>query len=650
MPMPRDRRLALGLPALLAALLFVRVLGAGFVYDDRPLLTENPRLQTLAAVGEAFTMPYWELVDDDRVEAGFYRPMGAAVLASSWVVSGGSAWFLHLVSLLLHAGCAAAVAGLALAMGWRPLTAGAAGVLFALHGAHVEAVAWISAIPELLATLFSVLALRAQVLRRPALTAGWLLLAMLSKEASFGVWLLCLGLALLRPAADRVRTLALLALPAAIVYLLRAQAFGDAAGWSWAAGFDRVTTHHGLTLPEQWTLSGSLLGRYLLYLVWPWPHRPFDPLRLDLAWNDAARLVPAVLSLLLGLAAGLLWLRRGRRSTLVAVALGLCFAALVPVMNTRSLGQFPFEERFLYLPSAGFCLLLAGLLLGPERGAVRPLWTRRLAPALLLLLGLGNAASAVAVTGHWQDEEALFGWAREVSPDSMTPHVEYGRLMLERAQQSVDPDDRKYFSDQAFRAYKRSLEVDPDKVLVSALERERGNLGQADALFLDGDVRAAEMVYQQIVDHYFGSAIGYLGLGNCHAVIALQATARAEQASDPTIRAQEQATADERFQAALLDFERALSLDDDLSAARAGKGLVLFQLGRFPEALPALEAAVAWQPWNFDYVLPLAQCYGMLGRLNLARRTLEEFLEAAPGTPQRRLVEQFLADLRSRQE
>ena len=40
----------------------------------------------------------------------------------------------------------------------------------------------------------------------------------------------------------------------------------------------------------------------------------------------------------------------------------------------------------------------------------------------------------------------------------------------------------------------------------------------------------------------------------------------------------------------------------------------------------------------------------MLGRMTLARRTLERFLLAAPDSPQRPLVEQFIQDLRARQE
>ena len=113
------------------------------------------------------------------------------------------------------------------------------------------------------------------------------------------------------------------------------------------------------------------------------------------------------------------------------------------------------------------------------------------------------------MTGKWADEETLFAWAREVSPDSMTPHVEYGRLMAERAQAARDPMDRAYYSDAAFRAYQRSLAVDPDLVLVTAVEREKGNLGQADALFLEGDFESALQVYERIVGHYLGSAIGW---------------------------------------------------------------------------------------------------------------------------------------------
>ena len=396
MPMSAENRLALGLPALLAFLLFVRVLGAEFVYDDRPLISENPRMQEISVVADAFSMPYWSLVDSQRNAAGFYRPIGATVLGLGWQATGGNAWGFHLISLLLHAGCAAAVGALGMALGWRPGVAAAAGALFAVHGSHVEAVAWISAIPELLATLFSLLALRALVQERTVWTAAWLLLAMLSKEASFGVWLLAVGVIAMR---RHWQGLGVLAAPALVVYLLRAAAFGDAEGWSWAAGLDRVTTHHGLSTADEIGLSLSLVGRYLGYLLWPWPHRPFDPLRLDVYWADAVRLIPAVIGSVLALAAGVLWLRRGRTSSLVLIPLGLCFAALAPVMSTKSLGQFPFEERFLYLPSAGFCLLAVGFLFNSE--SARLALVRRYAPVLLGAFLVGNVVSATAVTSHW---------------------------------------------------------------------------------------------------------------------------------------------------------------------------------------------------------------------------------------------------------
>jgi tetratricopeptide (TPR) repeat protein len=643
MSMSAENRLALGLPALLAILLFVRVLAADFVYDDRPLISENPRMHSLSVVADSFAMPYWSLVDEQRNAAGFYRPVGATVLGLSWQVSGGNPWGFHLISLLLHAGCAAAVGALGLALGWRPGVAAAAGALFAVHGAHVEAVAWISAIPELLATLFSLLALRALVRERTVWTAAWLLLAMLSKEASFGVLVLALGITAMR---RHWKDLGVLALPALVVYLLRAAAFGDAEGWSWAAGLDRVTTHHGLSSADEIGLSLSLLGRYLGYLLWPWPHRPFDPLRLDVEWGDAVRLIPAVIGSALALAAGVLWLRRGNKSSLILVPLGLCFAALAPVMSTKTLGQFPFEERFLYLPSAGFCLLAVGFLFNSE--SARLALVRRYAPVLLGVLLVGNIISAAVVTPHWNNEESLFSWAREVSPNSMTPHVEYGRVMLEKGQSATDADDRAYYSDQSFLAYQRSLKVNPDEVLVTSIEREKGNLGQADALFLEGDFRAAEAVYEQVVGHYMASAPGFLGLGNARAMIAVWTLGQMDAEPNPDKRASLKDEANSRLIQAIDNFDRALSLNPRLTSAAAGKGLSLFYLDRFEEAAPLLEIGFEWQPDSFDFALPLAQCYAMLGRMTLARRTLERFLEAAPNSPQRPLVEQFIADLRSR--
>ena len=612
------RLYALLLPALLGIALFLPVLSGDFVYDDRSLLSLNPNFQEWSVIPKAFTTPYWELVDASRFSSGFYRPIGATVLAASWQFGGGEPLFFHLVSLFLHGACAMAVAALGLAIGWRPLLAAAAGVLFAASGVHAEPVAWISAIPDLLATFFCLLGLRALMLDKPKSMALSFLLAMLSKEASFGIWVLALVIAAVR---KRLMPVALLVVVGAVVYGLRANAF-DAP----SAGFDRVTTHHGLSSLDQFLLSLSLIGRYLGFLFWPWPHAPFHPLRLDEAAAHA-RWVPAILGGLAALLAGVVWWWRGRTIPTLMLGLGILFAGLIPVMNTHALGQYPFEERFLYLPSAGFLLLLAA---GADQVA-KAIKQRWLMPVLVLAIAVPNAWSARSGASHWQDEETLFSWAQEASPGAMTGHIEYARLMLEHAQATTDFLQRDMYTERALNSYRRSLEIDPNVVLVTSVEREKGNLGLGDALYLSGDFQAAESVYRQTVEHYRISPFGYLGLANCRGQKAMQ-----------HLREQHPTLADIAFEESIGHFDTALEQSPGLLNALIGKANALAQLGRLEEALPYAQEGFARASDRFDVAQLLFSLLFQMERPAEAESVLREFLRLHPEHPQAFLVQQTL--------
>lgn len=616
-----DRIYALLLPALLGFALFQSVLPGDFVYDDRSLISLNPTFQEWSVVGKAFTTPYWELVDGSRFGSGFYRPVGASVLGIGWQLGGGEPLFYHMLSLLLHAGCSLAVAALGLSLGWRPLTAGCAGVLFALSGVHAEPVAWISAIPELLATLFCLLGLRALALEKTLPMALFLLLAMLSKEAAFGVWALALGITVVR---RHWKPMLALLIAGGVVYLLRWNAFDSP-----AAGFDRVNTHHALDQGEQVILSLSLIGRYLGFLIWPWPHAPFHPLRVD-EIGSAARLLPAILGAIATLAAAVWWLWRGRSSPTILFGLGLLFAGLIPVMNTNALGQYPFEERFLYLPSAGFVLLVAAILQWLVTRMRKPI----LLPIAVVLIAVPNAYSAWSGSRPWKDEESLFRWAQEQSPSAMTSHIEYGRLMLEFAQGTNDPLQRDMYTERALQAYRRSLEIDPAVVLVTSVEREKGNLGLGDALYLSGDFRAAEAVYRQTVEHYRHSPMGYLGLANCRGQTAM----RHLQEGHPTL-------ADIAFEKAIADFDTALEQSPGLLNAVIGKAMALSQLGRFEEAMTYAKDGFARAPGRLDVAQLLFTLHFQNQDLVPAQAVLVRFLELNPGHPQAAIVRQTLEQL-----
>ncbi len=253
-PLDSQSRLVRALPALAAILVFVRILGAEFVYDDLVLLRDNPFLRNWSALWQGFDQPFWSMVGDDRIHSGFFRPLATASFTLLWKVGGGAPWVFHGASLLLHALSSSMVAGLGLALGFRTSVAIFAGVVFALHGAHAEPVAWASSLPDLLATTFCLASLLAWLKGKTWTTAVWLLAALITKESSIGILILLLAHSLFQQ-IDRRKNLAPLLLAAAVVWILRVRAWGG----DWAAGFGIETTRYFLEPLQQVGLSLHLI-------------------------------------------------------------------------------------------------------------------------------------------------------------------------------------------------------------------------------------------------------------------------------------------------------------------------------------------------------------------------------------------------------
>ena len=611
------------LPTLAALLMFAPILAADFVYDDLVLLRDNQAMSSWSLIWDSFTRPMWELIEDQRAHSGgFFRPIGTSSFCLLWHLGGGSALPFHLASWILNAACAGLLASLALKLGWRTGSAMIAGILFAVHGAHTEPVAWASSLTYLLACFFSLLALRSLAANNTTRCACWLLLAMLSQESALGTWALSLAICLSLPGQDwrlRFRGAATLLIPLAVVWLLRANAFE-----SLLAGLDRRITWFGFELRDQplleeAALSMQLVADYLRFLLWPWPHAPFHPLRIEYGINDIQRWLPALCGLVATVAALGIWLWRGRRSPAVLFGLGLMFAGLAPLMKTSSLGQFPFEERFLYLPSAGFALLLSGL--------VSTRWLTG-----LLLFAAANAWSGISTLGHWQTEEKLFTWARASSPNAMMSWNESGRILLQQAQ-ALPAEDQRHLqlAFAAERAFTTGLKLDPDIWFISAIDRHNGNVGLANALMVEGDYQTATATFRQIIERWPKSAEANAGLGFC-------LVTQAEQ----DLLAGLETESFEQLGEALYHFNLALEEAPHLLEVVYGKGITLGLLERIDESVPYLEQAFESRPADFRYAQALASAHFETKRFLFAQRTWERHLEIVPDSPARSEIERTI--------
>jgi hypothetical protein len=194
--------------ALAAAAVYARSVGFAFVYDDIWVVLNNTLLHSPSRWPQILATP-WQ-------PHGLYRPLTSLTFAFDWALGGGAPGRFHLVNLLLHAAASALV--YALASRWLPRPGAlAAGLLFALHPVHVEAVANVVGRAELLATLCTLAAAllylrhgdRVRTTGRvpwgtALATLGLVLLALASKESAFAAPRCCscsTGCASGRPAA-----------------------------------------------------------------------------------------------------------------------------------------------------------------------------------------------------------------------------------------------------------------------------------------------------------------------------------------------------------------------------------------------------------------------------------------------------------------
>jgi protein O-mannosyl-transferase len=422
--------------AILVLVAYGNGLWAGFSYDSRHLILDDPRVH--AATGEnvrlIFTQDYWW----PKAVSGLYRPLVKLSYLLDWAIlgSGDRPAGYHAVNLVLHWANAVLVFLLGLVTMRRPGAAFATAALFASHPIATEAVTNIVGRADLLAALAvlggTLIWVRSRRERGPhailwlaglALASGLGVLAKESAAAVLGV-IVVYELATGAPAptwraattalARRVAPALAVVLPILLaVLLLRVRLYADLPTPllpfvdNPEVGTDALTAR--LT-------ALAVVGRYAGLLLWPWTLScDYSYAQVPLA-RGAAEVARAFAAAAAGAAVITLAVRRRRTAPALPFWVGLSAVTLLPSANlVWPIGSI-MAERFLYLPSAGFaaCLALAGDALGRRRP--------RLVAALLAVVVGAYALRTVVRNRDWQDDLRLFSAAVLASPRSAKAH------------------------------------------------------------------------------------------------------------------------------------------------------------------------------------------------------------------------------------
>lgn len=409
-------------------------LGNGFVYDDVPIIQQNPVVHNPQSLGRIWTTPYWP--------AGLlYRPVTLQLFVAEWALGGGQPVVFHGVSILLKVLTALLLWRLARRL-LPPLPALAAASLFAVHPVHAESVANVVGQAELLATALALLIMERYLAWRArgplgpgqrALLALLTLLAILAKETGAVVpaLLAAAELLLIAPGVSWRRrvgvlgpVLALQAGAVMVAILLRIIVLGPTPGAGPAVALQ------GLSVGQRIAGMLAVVPEWVRLLLWP-AHleAEYGPPGIAVTGPFGAA---HLLGLLLLGAVVLLLIRTWRRRPVVAFGLAWAGLALLPVSNILTTTGVILAERTLLLPSAGAVLALGGglALVFPWLAAARP-QVRLPAYALLAALIVAGALRSLERQLVWKEPAGFVRRLETDSPSSYRAHLIASRYYSE---------------------------------------------------------------------------------------------------------------------------------------------------------------------------------------------------------------------------
>ncbi|MEK6323447.1 MAG: tetratricopeptide repeat protein [Acidobacteriota bacterium] len=605
----------------------------GFAYDDTTQILNNGFIRDLNNVPKALVTEawYWRSQQDqdpnkqDKPSTPYYRPVVMVYLMTLWKLFGTSAAGWHLFNILLHI-LVVYFAFLVFEKVTRDLRLSAiASLLFAVHPFRSESVAWVSGVTDPLLAAFVLpslyLYMRYREERNTKLLAGSLglfLLAAFTKEPAvalpifIGAYELFIAnqdqslRARLKPA---VKYSASFLIVSAAYFAARYYALGFALN---NAEFRQYPVHQILlTIP-------LVIWKYIGLLIWPVDLSLFHATYMVKSPLDLRFIVPFVG--LIGLVFGV-WQLRG---SIVARFAILWFGInLLPVLNLNAFGEdFLVQERYVYIPSMGFSLLLALGLTKIPIGKWLPLGGRQAAQtALAGLLVFLLAGRTLAQNTAWRDDITLWSSGVEAAPEQSMPRYVLGHKLIFNGEY-----------EKAAEQLEEYMKLSPNNVVVISnlaaayvliyQGQAAVNPGTADRTSLD---RALELCEK--------------GLGISNNLPPLWDTLGSIHTFDTGLR---------NYDRAIACFQRGLSYNPANPMINFHLGGTLVKKGSLDDGMRFLKTALDLEPNLVDAHKFLGHAYNAKGQIKEAINELDTYLRLQPNAPDASKVSKDVQDLRAR--
>lgn len=429
---------------LLTFAVYAPTLRYDFVHDDRGQIVENPAVHSWRAVPQYFTAQVWAGVKPDDL-GNYYRPLFLLWLRLNEAIFGNHAWGWHLTTIFAHVLATLLVYLLVCRLGGGRNVALVAALIFGLHPAHIEAVAWISGVTEPLLGILFIASFLCYVEGRLRQSPRWrylsltlFALAMLEKETA----LILPGLLLVyewvfdtgkntQTVAARVMRWGKKAIAETWPYFFLIVLYIPARIYA-LKGFNHVVVP--LTTAQLVFTWPGLIAFWIHHLVWPAGLSTFYDFPAVFRPTLKNFVLPAIFDVGVG-AALYAGVRMSRLAGFFAIWLAL---PLVPLLNIRVFIANDFaHDRYLYMPSVGLAVLVAMLLKKVCTGSPRygDLSASQLVACACLAAALGYGT--LTQSSYFRDNLTFYAYNLARAPNNPYAEANYASVLGEQGQYSA---------------------------------------------------------------------------------------------------------------------------------------------------------------------------------------------------------------------
>ena len=479
----------------LSFLLYANTLSYDFCQDDAIVITDNMfTTKGVAGIGgilqyDTFYGFFKESGKAQLVAGGRYRPFTLVMFAIEYQLFGKNPFIGHFINVILFGLTCVLLYFLLLKLlvkrqatgdsqlikGFNPMfVAFGAAVLFAAHPIHTEAVANIKGRDEIMTLLgslaavwYSLKAFENGGFKHQIIAFVLFFIALLSKEnaITFVVITPMIYWFFLKTDINTAIKQTLPFVAAAILFiLLRGAVIGNQFGGEQMELMNNPflklvgTEYVPFSFAEKMATITYTLGKYVQLLIFPHPlTHDYYPRHIGImSFSDWQ----VLLSIAVYVGLIVLILRGWKNRSLISFGIAFFLITLSIVSNIVFPVGTNMAERFMFMPSLGFCLVLAVLLAKLSAKDQKSGISSQVLGVILFIVALFSLKT-ITRNAAWKDNYTIFTTDIETSPNSAKLQTSVGGEMIEHFKNSPNVLEKKTKINEAIGHLQKALEIHP---------------------------------------------------------------------------------------------------------------------------------------------------------------------------------------------